>query len=160
LVALLFSAIPTALLFRTLAARRTPDAALVEMVGRFTLFAFALAILACWVGAAIGNRLARWKQYNALASQSDVRTIVLENSGISLTSQTSQSTLQWSAITGFSVKGELFLLWISQVSGIAIPARSLGDDAARLAAQAFIRARLAEVRPRAGSAASTRPPPD
>jgi hypothetical protein len=46
-VAVLFSAVPVALLLRTLAAQRTHDAEMIEMVGRSSLFAFGLAILAC-----------------------------------------------------------------------------------------------------------------
>ncbi|HWX59420.1 hypothetical protein [Bradyrhizobium sp.] len=62
-VAVLFSAVPVALLLRTLAAQRTHDAEMIEMVGRSSLFAFGLAILACWIGAAIRTRLARRKHY-------------------------------------------------------------------------------------------------
>jgi hypothetical protein len=113
-VAVLFSAIPVALLFRTLAAQRTHDAELIELVGRSSLFAFALAILASWIGAAVSTQLARRKYYKRWASQSDSRTVVLEPSGITLTSRTSHSNLQWSAVTGISGMRDLLLIWIEQ----------------------------------------------
>ena len=158
-VAVLFGAIPVALLFRTLAAERTHDAELIEMVGRSSLFAFALAILTSWIGAAISTRLARRKYYKTWASQLDSRTVVLEPSGITLTSRTSQSNLQWSAVTGVSGMRELLLIWIVQGAAIAIPSRCFGDDGAHDTAKAFVRARMAEVKARAESGSSARPPP-
>jgi hypothetical protein len=158
-VAVLFSAIPVALLFRTLAAQRTHDAELIELVGRSSLFAFALAILASWIGAAISTQLARRKYYNRWASQSNSRTVVLETSGITLTSRTSYSNLQWSGVTGISGIRDLLLIWIVQGAAIAIPSRCFGDDGARDAAKAFVRARMAEVQAHAESGSSADPPP-
>jgi hypothetical protein len=158
-VAVLFSAVPVALLFRTLATQRTHDAEMIEMVGRSSLFAFGLAILACWIGAAISTRLARRKHYKTLANQLGSRTVVLETSGITLTSRTSKSTLQWSAVTGLSCWRDLVLIWIVQGTAIAIPARCFDDDGAREAAKAFARARMAEMKARAGSVPSANPSP-
>src|SRR5215831_5365745 len=62
----LFSAIPVALLFRLLAAERSQNTEMIEMAGRYSLFAFLLGILACWIGGSIGTRLARRKYYKGL----------------------------------------------------------------------------------------------
>jgi hypothetical protein len=155
-VAVWFGAIPVALLFRTLAAQRTQNAELIEMVGRSSLFAFGLGVFASWIGFAISTRLARRKHYKRLASQLGSRTVVLETSGITLTSGTSRSTWQWNAVTGFSGRRDLLLIWIVQGTAIAIPCRCLDDEGAREAVQAFVRARMAEIR---GSVLSANPQP-
>lgn len=129
-VAVWFGAIPVALLFRTLAAQRTQSAELVEMVGRSSLFAFGLGVFTSWIGFAISTRLARRKHYRRLASQLGSRTVVLETSGITLTSGTSHSTWQWNAVTGFSGRRDLLLIWIVQGTAIAIPCRCLDDEGA------------------------------
>jgi|SRR5215475_9695517 len=158
-VLVLFCAVPVALLFRTLAEQHTHDIEMVEMVGRSSLFAFALGVFVTWIGAAIGTRLARRKYYTGLARPGDSRTVVLEPSGITLTSRTSQSNLQWSAVTGVSGMRDLFLIWIVQGAAIAIPSRCFADDGARGAAQAFVRARMAEAKARMESGSSASPPP-
>ena len=158
-VLVLFCAVPAALLFRTLAGQRSHDIEMIEMVGRSSLFAFALGVFASWIGAAIGTRLARRKYYEGLARPEDSRTVVLETSGITLTSRTSQSNLQWSAVTGVSGMRDLLLIWISHGTAIAIPSRCFGDDGARDAAKAFVRARMADVKARVESGSPANPPP-
>ena len=158
-VSVLFSAIPVALMFQTLAAQRTRDAELLEMVGRSSLFAFGLAILMSWIGAAISTRLARRNCYERCASQSGSRTVVLETSGITLTSRTSQPNRQWSAVTGFSGRRDLLLIWISHGTAITISFRCFVDDGACEAAKAFVRGRMADAKSRVESGSSASPSP-
>ena len=158
-VLVLFCAVPVALLFRTLAEQRSHDVEMIEMVGRSGLFAFALGVFASWIGAAIGTHLARRRYYEGLAGPGDSRTVVLEPSGITLTGRTSQSNLQWSAVTGVSGMRDLLLIWIVQGAAIAIPSRCFADEGAREAAHAFVRARMAEVKAQAESGSPTNPPP-
>lgn len=158
-VLVLFCAVPVALLFRTFAEQRTHDIELIEMVGRSSLFAFALGVFASWIGAAIGTRLARRKYYKGLARPEDSRTVVLETSGITMASRTSQSNLQWSAVTAFSGRRDLFLIWISHGAAITIPFRCFVDDGAREAAKAFVRARIADAKSRVESGSSAGPSP-
>jgi hypothetical protein len=84
---------------------------------------------------------------------------VLETSGITLTSRTSKSTLQWSAVTGLSCWRDLVLIWIVQGTAIAIRSCRFDGDGAREAAKAFAHARMAEVKARAGSVPSANPSP-
>jgi hypothetical protein len=158
-VLVLFCAVPVALLFRTLAEQRSHDIEMIEMVGRSGLFAFALGVFASWTGAAIGTHFARRKYYEGLARPGDSRTVVLETSGITLTSRMSRSNLQWSAVTGVSGMRDLFLIWIVQGAAIAIPSRCFADEGARDAAHAFVRARMADVKVRVESDSPANPPP-
>ena len=145
-VAALFCAIPVALLFRTLAAQRSHDIEMIDMVGRSSLFSFGLAILSISISASIRSRLLRRKHYKQLDSELDSRTVVLDKGGITVTGRLSQSTWQWCAVTGVTNKRDLFLLWVSQWSAIPIPGRCLSDDGARKAADAFVRAQVSEAR--------------
>ena len=146
LLAVFFSAIPVALLFRALAAARAHDAVMIETVGRDSLFAFALGCLAMLIGGAIGTQLMRHRLYRRVAGLRGARTVVLDDNGISLAGTGSEQKWHWSAVAGLSVTRELLLIWVAPLTAVAIPVRCLGDDGSQ-AATAFIRARLGQALP-------------
>jgi hypothetical protein len=145
-VAALFSAIPVALLFRSIGARLSGNPAAADLIGQFSLAAFLLGTIAIIVAAFFARQIAKRKFFlgtpNALAS----KTAVLDATGITLTGQKSQAMWQWAAVTRFTSESDLLLIWIGRTP-VVIPRRSFGSDSACEAAKSFIRARLTAVHP-------------
>ena len=145
----LFAAIPVALIFRWIGAHLTRDSAAIALIGKFSLAAFLLGTIAM---IAVGVFLRRTSISNYLAGTLNAfepKTAVFDATGITITvsGQLSQAMWRWAAISGFTSEKGLLLIWIGQSNAVAIPLRAFGDDSAWEAANAFLRARLAEVRP-------------
>ena len=156
LSAALFCAIPTALLFRGLAAQHFDDPAAIETVGLDSLLSFALGFFATMISLSIIDRM-RSNNYLAEAKDyTDARTVILERAGVTLTSKTTQSTLQWAAVKRCTRESDLVLLWLAPASAMAIPCRSFDGPSACEAALAFVRARLREAT--AATVAGSPPP--
>jgi len=143
-VAVLFAAIPVALAFRFVGKAMTGDGEAADLIGRCSLFAFLLGAVAMVVAGLLLNRkvlgLQLDKRLNAYAS----KTVIFDATGVTLSGQLSQANWSWAAISGISDERGLLLLWIGSHPVVVIPRGSLGDDGAREAAYAFIRARLSQ----------------
>lgn len=155
--AVLFCAIPVALLFRFLAAHRFDDAAAIETVGLDCLLAFALGFFAAMIGLSIIERMRNRSYFAEVVDPGDARTVALERTGLTLTGKTSESRLQWGTVKRCTRERDLILLWIAPLAAVVIPCRSVGDARACDRVQAFIHARLAEAKAAAASATGAPP---
>ena len=154
-VALLFTAIPVALLFRLAAAHRMDDPEAIDMAGEFALYAFSLGVIGSWIEMLLVNWLARRRYYATMASTRGPRTAEFDHAGLTLTSKGASATYEWGALENCTFQRGLLLIWIGSFSAVAIPDRYFDSAAARMTALAFVRARLAEAR-----AASKPPTPE
>lgn len=145
-----FGAIPVALAFRWLELRLSGDAAAAEMVGRFSLLAFLLGIVAVITANIVAERNATGRYLAATLNAFESKTATFDARGMTITGQISQSMWQWAAVSRFTIQRGLFLIWIGS-TGVAIPTRSFASDDACEAAAAFIRAHLAKAKPAAGA---------
>jgi len=150
-------AIPTALLFRHLAAQRLDDMAAIETVGLDSLLAFAFGVFATMIALSIIDRMRSRKYFTEAADRTDSQTVTLERTGVTLSRKTTQSRLQWAAVMRCTRESDLLLLWLAPASAMPIPCRSFDSPGACEAAFAFVRARLAEAA--AATAAGSPSPP-
>jgi hypothetical protein len=146
-VAGLFSAIPVALLFRSIGAHLSGGLAAGELIGQFSLASFLLGTVAMVVAGSFARRVAIRKYLAGTLNAFESKTAVFDATGVTLTGQISQTTLRWAAVSRLTSEKELLLIWIGQSAAVAIPRRSFASKSAYGAAQAFIRARLADMRP-------------
>ena len=146
-IAALLGAIPVALLFRSIGARRLADSAAVELIGQFSLAAFLLGTVAIVVAALVARRIAVRRHIAGTLNAFESKTAVFDASGVTLTGQISQASWRWVAVSRFTSGSGLLLIWIGRSTAVVIPRRSFGNNRACEAAEAFIRARLREVRP-------------
>jgi hypothetical protein len=142
--AVFFCAIPVALLFRALAADRIANAGVIEMAGRYSLFAFAFGVFAAWIGFSAIRRMTQKRYFETTVAWPGPRTIELDHIGITLTARATQSKWQWSAVSRCTFERDLLLIWIAPSAAVPVPGRSFGSPAACAAALAFVRARLSE----------------
>jgi hypothetical protein len=140
-----FSAIPVALIFRSIGVRLSSPAA-ADLIGQFSLWSFLLGAFAIIIAGSLMCRIAIRKYLAGTPNAFESKTAVLDATGVTLTGQISQAMWQWAAISRLSSEKQLLLIWIGQ-SPVVIPHRSFASDSACDAAKAFVRARLAEVRP-------------
>jgi hypothetical protein len=143
-VAIFFCAIPVALLFRELAAESVhyrPDA--IDAVGEAGLFAFALGVIASWIGSAFIGQIARRRYFETMESH-DPRRVEFDHTGLTATTRVSAYIWQWTGIHGCTLERSLLLIWFSSYSAVVIPRRSFDSEAACAAALAFVRARITE----------------
>jgi hypothetical protein len=141
-----FSAIPVALLFRSIGARLSRNSAAADLIGWFSLAAFLLGLIAVFVAGFSAREIAMREFVVGTPNAFGSKTAVLDSTGITVTGQKSQGTWQWAAVTRFTSERGLLLLWIGSTP-VVIPRRSFGSDSACEAAKAFIRARLPGVDP-------------
>jgi hypothetical protein len=141
-VVVLFAAIPVALALRTLVTHHSSQPAAADLVGQSSLAAFLLGAFTMLAAGLWMRRIAIRKYLSGTLNSYSFKTAVFDATGISLTGQISQATWRWAAATQFTVQSGLFLIWVGQSAPLVIPARSFGNDDARKAAAAFIRARL------------------
>jgi len=146
-VATLFGAIPVALMFRALGARLSDDPQAADLIGKFSLAAFLLGTIAIVVAGSFTRKTAIRKHLTGTPNAFESKTAVIDAAGVTLIGQISQATWQWAAITRSTSDRDLLLIWIGQSWAVVIPRRSFANDGAYDAAQAYIRARLAEARP-------------
>jgi hypothetical protein len=143
-LAALFAAIPVALAFRFVGKGLSGDAAAADLIGRYSLFAYMLGAIAMVVAGLLLNRRAVARHLDKMLNAYAPKTVIFDAAGVTLTGQLSQASWLWAAISGVSDERGLLLIWIGSSPVVVIPRGSLGDDGAREAAYAFIRARLSE----------------
>jgi len=143
-LAALFAAIPVALAFRFVGKAMSGDGAAADLIGRFSLFAFVLGAIAMVVAGLFLHRRVVARHIDKRLNAYLPKTVIFDATGVTLMGQLSQASWRWAAIGGISDERGLLLVWIGNSPVVVIPRRSLGDDGAREAAYAFIRARLSE----------------
>jgi hypothetical protein len=147
-VAMVFCAIPVALLFRSLAAQSLDDPGAIEMAGHFSLYSFGLGVIACWIGAALLGWFARRRYFKTIANSPEPRTAELDHTGVTVSSKGARAAYEWTVVRRCTFERSLLLIWIAPSTALAIPSRSFGSEAACAAALAFVRARLSDARTR------------
>lgn len=155
-LALVFCAIPVALLFRALAAGSLSDDEAIEMAGHYSLFAFVLGVFTSGFVGVVSNRITRRRYFAQEASMREPRTAEIDRDGLSVTGKGVQSRWEWTAIVRCTFEHGLLLIWIGSFSAVAIPSHCFASEAACTAALAFARARLAEVKAADGASAPER----
>ena|SRR5579871_3050326 len=146
LVAVLFAAILVALLFRTSASWETTDPAAIELVGRYSLLAYATGVGAILV---LGSLLRRRGIMTTLASTPhafDPKTILMDENTVAITGTLSEVRYAWPAFTQVTAARELLCLWIGPQSAVIIPYRAFASNEALRAAIAFIEQKIAAVK--------------
>jgi hypothetical protein len=131
-LAVAFSAIPAALMFRSIGAHRLDDPEAVNLIGQFSLAAYLLGTLAI-VAAAAGllmRRIALRKHIAGTLNAFESKTAVFDATGMTQTGQLSQATWQWAGISRCTSEKDLLLIWIGQSAAVVIPRRSFTGDGA------------------------------
>jgi len=154
-VASAFCAIPVALLFRALAAQRLYDPEAIRMAGNYSLYSFVLGFTTCWIGAALLGWIERRRYLNTVVTSGEPRTAEFDRTGVAVIAKGARAIYEWTPLIRCSFERNLLLVWISPQSAVAVPGRCFGSEAARAAALAFIRARLAEANAAAAAATSS-----
>lgn len=145
----LFAAIGVAFAFRAVASLETSDRAVIEIVGRYSLFAYALGVL---VFLLIGAIIRRKSVSSALAGTPhafDPKTVVLDDEAVSITGKLSEVRWTWPAFTQLAVTKDLLCLWIGSQNGVLIPGRAFPTDDARKSAIVFIEEKIATAKQKA-----------
>jgi len=145
-IAVLFCAIPAAFLFRWLAAQRLDDTEAIEIVGKYSLFAFGLGIFTCWIGWSLIGWVGRRRYFTTQLDSLEAQTAELDHTGITVIRKGARSTYEWIRIPRCTLERSLLLVWITPYTAVAIPSRCFGSDAACKTAMAFVSARLSDVR--------------
>ena len=142
----LLMAVPTALVFRSIGQHLASAPSDADLIGKCSLFAFMLGVLALVLAGAIARRLALRNYVKEALNALGSKTVILDATGVTVIGQVSQGSWRWAAISQLILERGLILLVIGGSYAFAIPDRSFEGQAARDAAIAFIRARLAETR--------------
>jgi hypothetical protein len=145
-LAVAFSAIPAALMFRSIGAHRLDDPEAVNLIGQFSLAAYLLGTLAIVAAGLLMRRIALRKHIAGTLNAFESKTAVFDATGVTLTGQLSQAAWQWAAVGRCTSERDLLLIWIGQSWAVVVPRRSFQSDEAYEAAKAFIRARLSDGR--------------
>jgi hypothetical protein len=146
-LAVAFSAIPAALMLRSIGAHRLNDPEAVDMIGQLSLASYLLGALTTVAVARFMRRIAIRKHIAGMLNAFESKTAVLDTIGVTLTGQVSQVIWQWPAVSRCTSEKDLLLIWIGQSTAVAIPRRSFVNNSTCEMAKAFIRARLSGVQP-------------
>jgi hypothetical protein len=141
-----FMAVPTALVLRSIGQHLASEPSDADLIGKSSLFAFMLGVLALVLAGAIARRLALRNYVKGALNALGSKTVILDATRVTVIGQVSQSSWRWAAISQLILERGLILILIGGRNAFAIPDRSFESSAARDAAIAFIRARLAETR--------------
>jgi len=143
-VAAFCMAIPVAFAARALADIETGNPQAIELAGLVGLLAFFAGIISLAVAASLIRRRTMTGMLAATPHAFDVKTVTLDETGVSIEGKLSQVTWSWPAITRLSVEQGLVLLWIGAQNAVVIPERAFADAGARDGAVAFVRAKLTQ----------------
>jgi hypothetical protein len=146
-----FMAIPAALVAEALAASRTESPVVIALVGRFSLFAFFAGLVTLTLAFQIVRRRVIAATLSSTLNAFDAKTILLDESTVTMTGKLSQARWTWPAITVVTAEQGLVLLWIGMQSAVIIPDRAFASLAARDGAIAFARGKIAQARSVAAS---------
>jgi len=158
-VVVVFCAIPTAFLFRWLAAERLHNPEAIDIVGKYSLFSFGVAIIACWISSFLIQRIGRRRYYQSIADWHEEHVAEFDHAGITVIRKGTRATYEWTIVPRCTLERNLLLIWISPLTAaVAIPSRCFGNDAACTVAMAFVRARLSEVQAPSAQTEAAKPP--
>src|SRR5690349_19752067 len=133
-VAVLFCGIPAAFLFRWFAARQLNNTEAIEIVGQYSLFAFSLGIVTCWIGWSLIGWLGRRRYFTTQLDLLEAQTAEFDHSGITVIRKGSRSIFEWTMVPRCTLERKLLLVWLTHYTEVAIPSRCSGSEAACKAA--------------------------
>jgi hypothetical protein len=139
----LFGSVPAALAFRSIGAKSFDDPAVLTSIGYTSLLAYMLGVFATMAAMAVMRRIGTRRALSATLNAFATKTAIFDATAITLTGQLSEASWRWAAVARFMNASGLFLVWVGSATPVVIPSRSFGSDAC-MAAEAFIRARMAE----------------
>jgi hypothetical protein len=137
-----FAAIAIAFAFRALASLETTDRAVIEIVGRYSLFAYAVGVFAILLLASIQRRRSISSTLASTPHAFDPKTIVVDDEAVSITGTLSNVRYTWPAFTEFTVAKGLLCLWIGPQSAGIIPERAFATDEERKSAIVFVESKI------------------
>jgi hypothetical protein len=138
-----FMAIPAALAGKALAALETASPVAIDLVGRFSLFAFFAGILTLTLAMWLVRRRAIAGTLSSTPKAFDSKTVTLDENEVSITGKLSQARWTWPAITRVTAEQGLVLFWIGSQTAVIVPDLAFASLEARNDAIAFARARIA-----------------
>jgi hypothetical protein len=141
-ISAIFGAIPVGLAFRFIALQLPEGRDAAEIIGRSSLLAFLLGASAMIVAGVFLRRAAVKRHLAGMLNAFETKTAVFDATGVTMTGRISEAGWRWTAISRLTRERDLLLVWIGGSSAVVIPCRSFASPAARLTAEAFIRARL------------------
>jgi hypothetical protein len=144
--AVVFLAIPVALLFRSIAAESIEDPEAVELTGRIGLYAYGAGVTAAMIWGSIVRSILRKRYYKATMGRPEVTTAVIDRLAITVTLPGIEAKWQWAAVEACTFERGLLLVWIGPGQAATIPRRSFETPESCNQALAFIRTRLAEAK--------------
>lgn len=144
--AVVFLAIPVALLFRFLAAQSLHNSGAVELVGDFSLCAYGAGVAAAMIWGSIARSILRKRYYEGTLARRQLTTAVIDGSQITVSFPGVEAKWQWTVVQGCSIERGLLLVWFETSQGAAIPCRCFESRDGSKKALAFIRARLREAK--------------
>ena len=145
----LFAAIGVALAFRAVASLETSDRAVIEIVGRYSLFAYALGVLVFLLVGVIVRRRSVSSLLAGTPHTFDPKIIVLDDEAVSITGKLSEVRWTWPAFTQLTVAKDLLCVWIGSQNGVLIPDRAFATEEMRKSVIAFVEAKIAAAKQRA-----------
>ncbi len=139
----LFAAILVAFAFRAVATLETTDPVAIELIGSYSLFAYAFGVLVFLLVGAIVRRRSIAGLLAGTLNAFEPKTVVIAEDGISITGKLSHVTYSWPAIGQLTVTQGLLFLWIGSQSAGIIPERTFATEEMRKSAIAFIEGKIA-----------------
>jgi len=146
-----FMAIPAALAGKALAGLEIASPVAINLVGRFSLFAFFAGILTLILAMWLVRRRAITETLSSIPNAFDSKTVVFDDNDVSITGKLSQARWTWPAITRVTAEQSLVLFWIGSQNAVIIPDRAFASPEARNDTIAFARARIAQAQSAAAS---------
>ena len=137
-----FMAIPAAFAGKTLAALETAYPLTIDLVGRFSLFAFFAGLLTLTLAVWLVHGRAMAGALSSTPNAFDSKTVVLDENEVSIIGKLSQAKWTWPAITRVTAEQGLVLFWIGSQYAVIVPDLAFASPEARNDAIAFARARI------------------
>jgi|SRR5215471_5030464 len=139
-----FMALPVSLAVEALASRESGSPFVVQLAGRYSLFAFFAGLITFGVALWITRRRAIGVALSTTPNAFDPKTVVLDEHGVTITGKLSQARWTWPAITRVTADQGLALFWIGSQNAVVVPDRAFANIESRNDAIAFARARIAQ----------------
>lgn len=138
-----FAAIVVALAFSSLASLETTDRTVIEIIGRYSLFAYLVGVLVFLLVGSIIRRRSIDKSLAGTLNAFGPKTVVIADDSVSIRGQLSHVTYNWLAIGQLTVTKGLLCLWVGSQSAVLIPERTFATEELRKSVIAFVEGKIA-----------------
>ena len=137
-----FAAIAVAFAFRSLAALESADRAVIEIVGRYSLFAYGIGVIAVLLVESIIRRRSIGGMLAGTPHAFDPKTVVLDAHAVSIKGKLSDVRWTWPAFTELVVTNRMLCLWIGAQNAVIVPARAFATEEELRSVIAFIEGKI------------------